>query len=228
MDGSIAWCSVARTIRRLEIGRIERGECALSSYAVVAAVSEALRQILWEDFEQDPVIQRIVGSEAAIVFKNPTETARDSANRLSLWLHHITENEFLKNQPMERGETPETRRFPPMALNFSYLVTPFAASGEADHLLLGKTLQILYDNSIVVLRDTTADVAEELRVIFCRLDIEELTRIWEALREPYRLSLCYQIRVTRIDSQRLPRRARVVERRTYLAGPTAMVAGGAG
>jgi len=188
----------------------------VSSYAVVAAVSEALRRILWEEFEKDGVIQPIVGSELAIVFRNPTETARDSANRLSLWLHHITENEFLKNQPMERGPTYDTLRFPPLALNFSYLVTPFAPSGEADHLLLGKTMQVLYDNAVILLRDETSDIGEELRIIFNRLSLEELTRIWEALREPYRLSLCYQVRVTRIDSQRLTRQARVIDRLALL------------
>jgi hypothetical protein len=53
---------------------------------VVAAVSQALRQILWEAFDADAVIRPIVVSESAIVFTNPTETARDSSNRLSLWL----------------------------------------------------------------------------------------------------------------------------------------------
>jgi hypothetical protein len=181
---------------------------------VVAAVSQALRRILWEAFNADDVIRPIVGSESAIVFTNPTETARDSSNRLSLWLYQLAENEFVKNQPMMRGNGPETGQFPPLALNLFYLVTPFAASGEADHLLLGKTMQTLYDNAMVLLRDTLSDISEELRIIFCRLTLEELTRIWEALREPYRVSICYQVRVTRIDSQRLPSHTRVLERTT--------------
>jgi hypothetical protein len=49
----------------------------MSNYMVVAAVSEALRRILWEQFDLDNQIRPIVGSEAAIVFRNPTETARD-------------------------------------------------------------------------------------------------------------------------------------------------------
>jgi Pvc16 N-terminal domain len=49
-------------------------------------------------------------------------------------------------------------------------------------------------------------------VIFCRLSLEELTRIWESLREPYRLSVCYLVRVTRIDSRRTPESGLVVER----------------
>lgn len=189
----------------------------MSSYTVVAAVSSKLQEILWDEFEPDSVIHpSIISGKEAIVFKNPTETARDSDNRLSLWLYQITENEFLKNQPMLRGNGHDTAQFPPLALNLFYLITPFAPAGdpESEQLLLGKTMQVLYDNATVLLRDTTKgeEVAEELRIIFCRLTLEELTRIWEALQEPYRLSVCYQVRVTRIDSHRKPSHARVVER----------------
>lgn len=183
----------------------------MSSHKVVAGVSRALRQVLWEEYENDPEIFPIVGSEQAIVFKNPTETARDSANRLSLWLYQITENEFLKNQPMAQRNG-QTGQFPPLSLNFYYLLTPFGPSGDADHLLLGKTMQVMYDNATILLRDTTEEIFEELRIIFCRLSLEELTRVWEALREPYRLSICYQVRVTRIDSQREPGHARIIDR----------------
>ena len=51
---------------------------------VVATVSEALRRILWEAFDADTVMRPSVGSESAVVFSNPTETAQDSANLLSL------------------------------------------------------------------------------------------------------------------------------------------------
>jgi hypothetical protein len=107
----------------------------------------------------------------------------------------------------------------PLALNLHYLVTPFAnfgagdsASRDEDHMVLGKVLQIFYDNAIIVLRDTLNNIAEELRIVFVRLTLEELTRIWEALREPYRLSICYRVQVTRIDSNRVIDRARVVDR----------------
>jgi hypothetical protein len=79
-------------------------------------------------------------------------------------------------------------------------------------MLLGKTMQVLYDNASVVLEDVNNKIFEELRVIFCRVSLEELTRIWESLREPYRLSVCYLIRVTRIDSGRMPQRALVLDR----------------
>ncbi len=183
----------------------------MSNYTVLAAVSDALRSILWQAFAADAVLRPTVGSEQAIVFSNPTETARDSSNRLSIWLYQITENEFLKNQPPARGNGHTTTQPPPLALNLYYLITPFATSRDSDLLLLGSTMQVLYDNAIIVLRNPIENIFEELRVIFCRLTLEELTRVWEALRESYRLSVCYQVRVTRIDSQRILEGARVVE-----------------
>jgi hypothetical protein len=183
----------------------------MSDYGVLAAVSGALRELLWEAYNPDPVINPIVGSEAAIVFSNPTVAAADSANRLSLWLYQVTENEFLKNEPPERVNS-DTLRFTPMPLNLAYLLTPMTSSGEADHLLLGKSMQVLYDNAIVLLRDPVSNVFEELRIVFARLTLEELTRIWESLQEPYRLSVAYQVRVTRIDSLREEAPARVVDR----------------
>lgn len=206
----------------------------MSSYGVVAAVSEVLRRILWEQFDADPVVRAIVGSESAIVFRNPTETARDAANRLSVWLYQITENEFIKNQPpLHRRETQsaifppgETRESAPLALNLFYLLTPFSLTSEADNLLIGKTMQILYDNSTIFVRDQVAELSEELRIIFCRLSLEELTRIWEALKEPYRLSICYEVRVTHIDSLRRTEHVRIVDRYGRFRSDSLQAAGG--
>jgi hypothetical protein len=181
----------------------------MSSYAVIAAVSNALRTILADAYLADPVIAPIVGPDPAIVFTNPTETVRDSSNRLSLWLYQVTENEFVKNQPPARNNGPQHIPETPLALNLYYLITPFA--GESDHLLLGLTMRILYDNAIVRLHRPEDEIAEELRIILCRLSLEELTRIWEALREPYRLSVCYLVRLVHIDSARAADKARVLE-----------------
>lgn len=190
----------------------------MSSYMVLSRVSEELRRLLWSACDADSVVRPIVGSEAAIVFSNPTETARDSANRLSIWLYQITENEFLKNQPVTRTNGVMTMQELPLALNLHYLLTPFAPTPEADHRLLGLAMQTLYDNAIMPLRNPVEGIAEELRVIFCRVSLEELTRVWEALREPYRLSVAYTIRVTRIDSRRMPQRSCVVEANTSYGG----------
>lgn len=184
----------------------------MSSYHVIWTVSNTLQQLLWNEFAADPELKAIVGSQQAIVLSNPTDVQRDAANRLSLWLYQITENEYVKNQPPVRANGDTTQQPPPLALNLFYLVTPFAGSAESDQVVLGKIMQVLYDNAILLVRNVPEGDFQELRIILCRLTLEELTRIWEALGEPYRLSVCYQVRVTQVESERQSGRARVIDR----------------
>lgn len=174
----------------------------MSSFRVLAVASEGLRRLLWNSISADPVTQPLVGTEDAIVFLNPTATAQDSARRLSLWLYHVSEDEHVKNLPAVRLSD-ATTRMTPLALDLFYLLTPFAASGEADHLLLGKAMQTFHDTATARVVDTaTMDVNEELRITLFRRSLDEISQVWQALREPYRLSVCYQVKVTHLDSER--------------------------
>lgn len=182
----------------------------MSSFTVLSAVSSALRSVLWEAIQDELSLQSIVPSESAIVFLNPTETGRGTSNRLSLWLYQVTENEFLKNAPPVRVEASHALAPPPLPLNLHFLVTPFAETPEACLLLLGKVMEVLYDNANIVVRDNSDNVFEELRIMMSRLTLEELSRVWEALIEPYRLSVCYEVRVMHIASRRVLNGARIV------------------
>ncbi len=181
----------------------------MSSFHTILTVSRTLQELLWDG--SDAEVRNIIGSQAAIVLTNPSEVQRNPANRLSIWLYQVTENEYEKNQPIARGNG-NAGTFPPLALNFFYLITPFTPSGESDQLVLGRLMQTLYDNAILLVRNQPDGDFEELRIVLCRLTLEELTRIWEALREPYRLSVCYQVRVSHIGSLRQTGGARVFDR----------------
>lgn len=198
----------------------------MSRHDVISSVSEALRGILWEAFSTDNELQQIFPPGAMdseiINFKQPVlkDNSATDPGFLSIWLYQITENEFVKNQPMLKGSGTGDLKFPPMALNLFYLITPCAfkdqnSTPNTDLNIIGKTLQTLYDNAVVYLQFKDGNgqvvISEELRIIFCRLTLEELTRVWEALQEPYRLSVCYQVRVTHIDSFRVPNSARIIE-----------------
>jgi hypothetical protein len=175
----------------------------MSGYLAINTVSRSLRRILATAYDADPMVNSLVGGETGIVFSNPTETAQDPSHHLSMWLYRITENEFMKNMPAPAEADPRHRRNSPLALDLSYLITPFTSSGENDQVLMGKTMQVLHDNASIYVRDPLNLVVDEVRVILCRLPLEEVTRIWEALQEPYRLSVCYLVRVIRIDSTEL-------------------------
>lgn len=182
----------------------------MSSFRVLATASEGLRRLLWNAISIDLVTLPLVGTEDAIVFLNPTVTAQDSSRRLSLWLYHLSEDEHVKNAPPVRLADASTR-MTPLALDLYYLLTPFTGTGEADHLLLGKAMQTLHDTAIVRVVDTVVgDINEELRISLYRRSLDEISQVWQALREPYRLSVCYQVKVTHLDSLRDETAAHVI------------------
>jgi hypothetical protein len=98
-------------------------------------------------------------------------------------------------------------------VNLYYLLTPSTDDDHTNQLVLGKALQVFHDNSI--LRMESQDVpgtAEELHLALVQRTIEELAEVWEALQEPYRLSVCYEVRVVRIASRREIHSNRIVDR----------------
>ncbi len=188
----------------------------MADYNVIYAVTEKLRDILLASFKDDPALEPLV-SDGDIVFENPAEADIKEATKLSLWLYQVTENEFLKNQN-NQYETNNQLRKAPLALNLYYLVTPFGKNIQTNQMLMGRILQTFHDNGTITLLDANKQVAEELRIVLCRLSLEELTRIWEALREAYRLSVCYQVRVVQINSNIPVVTARVVKRTGHFSG----------
>lgn len=173
----------------------------MSGYTVIHKASLALRYILWEGFQADDLGGNISGGSQGIVFTNPKEAAEGlsgSAGRLSLWLYNITENAFMRNDPRHREEGVA---FPSLPIDLSYLITPIWLHDESDLLMIGKVMQILNDTPVVVLSgDGTEPVHEELRVLLNPLRVDDMSRVWEALQQPYRLSVGYLVRVARIDS----------------------------
>lgn len=170
----------------------------MSGHLALNAVSGVLRDLVVQACADDPVLGALIRVRGDVSLDNPTETAAHSHQRISLWLYRITENEFLKNLP-----APEPGKVPSLAIDLHYLVTPFTGNAENDQVLLGRVMQALSENSSVYVARPADTVVEEIRVVLCRLPLEEVTRIWEALQEPYRLSVCYLVRVVRIDAERL-------------------------
>ena len=40
-----------------------------------------------------------------------------------------------------------------------------------------------------------------MSIVLVRMNLEEQTRIWNALQEPHRLSVCYEVRIVLVDSR---------------------------
>jgi hypothetical protein len=122
--------------------------------------------------------------------------------KLNLFLYQVLENAFAKNQAWGSRSSTE-QQYPSLALNLFYMLTPYAKDTLSAHQVLSHALGSLHDHSIVASADlpgTLSTSVEQLAIVLCPMTLEELTRIWNALQSPYRLSVCYEVRIALIES----------------------------
>ena len=191
------------------------------NYSVISETSKLLRQALWDGFDGDVDITTHVPNINSIVLMNPADAALQNDQRVSLWLYQVQQNEFLRNAPPVRLPNDDLQSTP-LAVNLFYLLTPHTNSDEGDQLVLGRAMQIFHDNAILLLESQEEPGrGEELKIMMSHRDLRELAEVWEALQQPYRLSVCYEVRVPRIDSRRVTSPGRVGDRRFDFAGTQA-------
>jgi hypothetical protein len=115
---------------------------------------------------------------------------------LSLWLYRITRLDDLYNVPPTHIP-PDRTVMRPLPLNLSYLVTPIAADMLTAQRLLGRAMQVMFDNAILESAFLEQSLVESgIKFLTIHMEphsLEELTRIWHALQEPYDLSNSYLV-----------------------------------
>ncbi|HEY1758757.1 MAG TPA: DUF4255 domain-containing protein [Bryobacteraceae bacterium] len=175
----------------------------MSDYSVIADLGDSLVSILFSELNADPQISGLIDSEDRISLDSPADLENNSSVRLSMYLYRIVEDPYMKNRFPIEG-TGGKQRKPPLTLDLYYLLTPLVGTPREQQIVLGKTMQILYDRTILESSDLSGALGasgEEIRLILNSVSLEELTRVWQALEIPYRLSVCYIARVVIVDSQ---------------------------
>lgn len=197
----------------------------MSGHQVLAQASDALRAMLLAALakaELAPVNPDNHEISFAPPFLKKGELGPEKL--LYVWLYFVTENEHAKNRPptVSAGMIQP----PPLSLTLYYLITP-GLSAPADDVaadgavakaaeVLGAVLQGIHNQPVIPINiaegTQVTGAAEELHLSLCKLSLEELTRIWEALDYPYRLSVCVKASIVRIDSGRATKGPPVVSR----------------
>jgi uncharacterized protein DUF4255 len=139
--------------------------------------------------------------------------------KLNLFLYQVLENPHAKNQPWSSPDS-ATLEYPPLAINLYYLLTPYAKDMISAHQVLSHAMSVLHDNSIISgpqLTGTLPVAVEQLVLLLCPMTLEELTRIWNALQSPYRLSVCYEVRIALLRSGITQKVSRVTRRTDVFA-----------
>lgn len=187
----------------------------MSDFTVLGAVSVTLRVLLEAHItlSGDPQLTGI-----AIDLRSPKEMRDDNnAVGISFWLYRVTRNGFTSNLPPPRPAPNQQARMP-LPLDLFYLATPVLRDSRLRQVALGRVLQVLNDHSLVRgadLQDSLRNSSQELRVTLEVPPLEELTRIWSALQDPYQLSVAFHVQVVNIEAHHEPLEVSpVLERQT--------------
>ncbi len=177
----------------------------MSASSAIGDVTRTLEELLTNEQRPPELFEVSLRSPAV-------ETVEPSMKpKVNLYLFRVEEDAHGKNRPW-LVEGSESRRYPPLALNLFYVLTPYAESLTDEQIVLGEAMRILYEHAVLApeeLRGALRHSGEELKIDLGRCGVEDLTRIWNAFNQPYRLSVCYAVRIVLIDAARADRTSRV-------------------
>jgi hypothetical protein len=166
----------------------------MSASTAIADVTDTLAGLLRAE-------QRNTDDPFVVTVESPaTEGLTD--NKINLYLFRIEENSFAKNREWQASGD-EILYKAPLSLNLFYVLTPYTTHQVSGQKMLGEAMRILYDHAIIGPPWTLGSLehtAEPLKVDLCAFNLEDITRVWNAFNVPYRLSVCYQVRIVFIDS----------------------------
>lgn len=181
-------------------------------YTALLATSQTLADFLQNRLENDPTLRTFfnagVGGTMVVSLRNPEEMSEKHDQGLSLWLYRITRDEDRLNDPPQRV-APNLSEETPLPLRLHYLFTPVVDPNtpnnpEIEQRVLGKVLQCLYGHPWFRGTDLSGDFSGTDAQLATRLEpmsLEDITRIWNALEQPYHLSVSYEVTLVNIDSE---------------------------
>ncbi|HYQ66521.1 DUF4255 domain-containing protein [Actinophytocola sp.] len=186
------------------------GVVADVSTIIVDRLTRALRDLGTED-----------GAPMAVL--SDLDKPPEGVVALTVFLYEIAEDPTSRNRPPVRSlpPNPSTTRKPPMALLLRYLITPWGGSQVTQHQMIGRALQVFYDDAIWTGEELTGSLAgttDALQFTLTPLTLDQKSWIWYAIQKPYRLSLNYEVRVVNLDSLDVAD-LRLVRSRTITGAP---------
>ena len=188
-----------------------------SNITVIQDVSETLKNLIENNIKEIPT--------NSVVFDSPAEMQKDAKSGLSLFLYQIIENPDLKNQDMIQNiggnsDSLNKLRYPPVAVDLMYLITPYAQTRQAEQVILSKLIRLFYDSAIINGSQLKQNLIEtgnfELRIVFNTIPFEQLNSIWGTFHgTPYKPSISYRVTPVNIPSSRTIKTGRVISKKTF-------------
>ena len=167
----------------------------MSDFRRMAAAGRSLRTLLLTAFEEEPPLE----SPTNVVLIRTDDLQRRGGQSLivepalSLLLYRCELNQALNHpEPVQRPGDGSAGRSPaPLSLHF--LATAWGTNPEHEHHILGRTLQVLYDNPVLSgpRLDSSANWSSDdrIRVLIDDVTSADLARIFQPYGCALRLSI---------------------------------------
>jgi len=176
------------------------------SNTVIKDVTQALQTLLLSQ------LSPISGSKPQVSLLPPGEKMPGGLG-VNLYLYRIMESPFTKNEPWPGDRKTPPSSTPALGLELSYLLTPFAPApdpgaapaGDDAHTMLGTAMLVFHENPILnnvhitgfdadsILTPALLNSFEQIKIRLATTSLEELSKIWATINQPYRLSVAYDV-----------------------------------
>jgi hypothetical protein len=175
----------------------------LTTYDALAEVGKSLRNLIWKYISVDSALNVDLTS-ADIIHAHPASTDN---GKLCIFLYRMEEDLYQNDLPWDDDGTSSSLGKPPITLNLYYMIAPRYDTSLVDHilkdhLLLGKVMQIFYDNPVLRSPDLQGSLADEtLNVRLTSPTLDEINKIW-AMPDTnrYMIAAYYEVSPLRLDS----------------------------
>ncbi len=181
----------------------------------IRAISLTLRELITNHLRSDINLRAFFdpgsGGTMVVSLLAPEELAQNSEG-VSVWLYRIERDEQTLNLPPRRSAR-DRLVHEPLPLRLHYRVGPVVDvpqrldGPELEQHIIGAVMQVLYDRSILRGTDLKGDLAgssEEMHVRLESLDLDQMSRMWEALEHSFQLCISDEVSVVPIAAARQP------------------------
>lgn len=181
-------------------------------YSALRSTTTTLTGLLQNQLTNHPQLGALFNGVLSVSAATPDDV-KSSEQGVSVWLYRIERDAQTLNCPPRRV-SPDNTEHHSLPLRLHYLFTPVfknvGAGGNVsttEQEVLGVVLQTFNDTPLIkgsLLRDEFAGSDIQLAVRLESLDLEAITRIWDALEGSYQLSVSYEVSIINIDSAMEP------------------------
>jgi Pvc16 N-terminal domain len=201
----------------------------MSTFLAISAVSAVLRSLILQSMSSNN-LGSILATPLEVSGLPPDriETGQQSnANRVNLFLFQATENAAWRNRELpSRNGRGERTASPKLALDLHYLLTAHGTTDFSAEVLLGHAMYVFHETPVLTrqaIRDALAalpptladaledvrlaDQFEQIKIVPRAAGVEEISKVWTALKSQYRTSAAYDVSVVLIEANRAARSA---------------------